>query len=415
MKDNHSDRKTTPCRRVVKDEGADDVGVGVRTTGGAFRSIAYHPPLMSDTSLTVIGAGAVGLAIAARLAERFPDLVLLERREHHGTETSSRNSEVIHAGMYYTPGSLKATLCVEGNRLLYEYCAKHDVPHRRITKIIVAMLSEEVAHLERILATGRQNGVELEMITGEKSRELEPHVPAVAALFSPNTGVISAHGLMDVLLQEARSQGATFQSSAEVAGLEKRANDYKVSINTPGGLESFTSERVINAAGLEGDTLAGLVGIDIDAAGYRLHYCKGSYFSVAASKSHLINRLVYPVPTTVSLGVHALIDVAGRVRFGPDAEFLKERALDYRVDAEKRAAFAEGVRRLVPSLTEDDLSPDISGIRPKVQAPGESAKDFIIRDEADRGFPGLVNLIGIESPGLTACLAIARHLDGLVA
>ena len=369
---------------------------------------------MSDTSLTVIGAGAVGLAIAARLAERHPDLILLERRDHHGTETSSRNSEVIHAGMYYTPGSLKARLCVQGNRLLYEYCDRREVPYVRSTKIIVAMIPEEVAHLEKILATGRTNGVELEMISGEKSRELEPHVPAVAALFSPNTGVISAHGLMDALLQDARAQGTTFQSSAEVVGLERRTSDYAVSIRTPDGIETFTSERVINAAGLDCDTVAGLVGIDLDAAGYRLHYCKGSYFAVSGPKARLVNRLVYPVPTSVSLGVHALVDVAGRVRFGPDAEFLKERSQDYRVDAEKRAAFAQGVRRLVPAIGDEDLTPDISGIRPKVQAPGEPAKDFIIRDETDRGFPGLINLIGIESPGLTSCLAISQHVESLL-
>ena len=369
---------------------------------------------MSDTSLTVIGAGAVGLAIAARLAERFPDLILLERREHHGTETSSRNSEVIHAGMYYTPGSLKARLCVEGNRLLYEYCERHEVPYNRCTKIIVAMIPEEVAHLEKILATGKTNGVELEMITGEKSRELEPNVPAVAALFSPNTGVISAHGLMDALLHEVKTKGATFQASAEVTGLEKRGGEYAITISTPGGVEHFTSERVINAAGLECDTIAALVGIDPDQAGYRLHYCKGSYFSVASSRTGIVKRLVYPVPTAVSLGVHALVDITGRLRFGPDAEFLEKRALDYRVDASKRAAFARGVRRLVPTLTEEDLSPDISGIRPKVQAPGEPARDFIICDESDRGFSGLINLIGIESPGLTSCLAIARHVEGLL-
>lgn len=369
---------------------------------------------MSDTSLTVVGAGAVGLAIAARLADRFPDLVLLERREHHGTETSSRNSEVIHAGMYYQPGSLKSALCVEGNRLLYQYCERHEVPHRRLTKIIVATAPEEVTHLERILATGRQNGVELEMITGEQARELEPNVPSVAALFSPTTGVISVHGLMDALLQEARSKGATLQSSAEMVGLERRDGEYRIIIQTPEGSEHFTSERVINAAGLECDTVAGLAGIDLDVAGYRLHYCKGSYFSVAASKSRVVTRLVYPVPTTVSLGVHALVDIAGRLRFGPDAEFLAQRSLDYRVDVEKRAAFAAAVRRLVPSLTEEDLSPDISGIRPKIQAPGEPARDFIIREESDRGLPGLVNLIGIESPGLTSCLAIARHVDALL-
>jgi len=370
---------------------------------------------MSDSSLTVIGAGAVGLAIAARLSERHPDLILLERREHHGTETSSRNSEVIHAGMYYTPGSLKARLCVEGNRLLYEYCEAREVPHRRLTKIIVAMVPQEVEHLERILATGRENGVDLEMISGERSRELEPNVPAAAALFSPNTGVISAHGLMDALLQDARSNGATFQASAEVVGLQKEAGGgFRVSIATPGGAESFTTERLINAAGLECDTVASLVGIDLDEAGYRLHYCKGSYFSVAASKSNVVSRLVYPVPTSVSLGVHALVDIAGRLRFGPDAEFLKERSLDYRVDGEKRSSFAKGVQRLVPSLEEGDLTPDISGIRPKVQAPGEPPRDFIIREEGDRGFPGLINLIGIESPGLTSCLAIARHVETLL-
>jgi L-2-hydroxyglutarate oxidase LhgO len=315
--------------------------------------------------------------------------------------------------MYYTPGSLKARLCVEGNRLLYEYCEKHEVPYTRCTKIIVAMIPEEVAHLEKILATGKTNGVELEMITGEKSRELEPNVPAVAALFSPNTGVISAHGLMDALLHEVK-KGATFQSSAEVTGLEKRNGEYAITISTPGGDEPFTSERVINAAGLECDTIAGLVGIDPDQAGYRLHYCKGSYFSVASSRTGIVKRLVYPVPTAVSLGVHALVDITGRLRFGPDAEFLEKRALDYRVDVSKRAAFARGVRRLVPSLTEEDLAPDISGIRPKVQAPGEPARDFIIRDESDRGYPGLINLIGIESPGLTSCLAIARHVEALL-
>jgi len=368
---------------------------------------------MSDTSLTVIGAGAVGLAVAARFAEKHPDLILLERREHHGMETSSRNSEVIHAGMYYPEGSLKARLCVEGNRMLYEYCDRRDVPYNRCTKIIVAMIPDEVAHLEKILKLGRANGVELSMITAEESRKLEPHVPAVAALFSPNTGVISAHGLMDALLHDVKMAGAMFQSEAEVVGLEKRGSEYRVEIDTPGGRESFTSERVINAAGLDCDTVAALAGIDVDKAGYRLHYCKGSYFSVAAAKSKLVTRLVYPVPTQVSLGVHALVDVAGRVRFGPDAEFI-DRVQDYKVAEEKRARFAEGVRRLVPEITDEDLTPDISGIRPKVQAPGEPMRDFIIREETERGLPGLVNLIGIESPGLTSCLAIAKRVESLL-
>jgi L-2-hydroxyglutarate oxidase LhgO len=368
---------------------------------------------MSDTSLTVIGAGAVGLAIAARFAPKHPDLFLVERREHHGMETSSRNSEVIHAGMYYPEGSLKATLCVEGNRMLYEYCDRREVAYNRCTKIIVAMEPGELTHLEKILTLGRANGVALEMITAEESRKLEPHVPAVAALFSPNTGVISAHGLMDALLHDVKMAGGTFQSSADVVGLEKVGNEYRIEIDTPGGRESFTSERVVNAAGLDCDTVAAFAGIDIDAAGYRLHYCKGSYFAVSAAKSKLVTRLVYPVPTQVSLGVHALVDVAGRVRFGPDAEFI-DRVQDYRVAEDKRAAFAKGVRRLVPEIDDEDLTPDISGIRPKVQSPGEPMRDFIIREETDRGLPGLVNLIGIESPGLTSCLAIAQFVERML-
>jgi L-2-hydroxyglutarate oxidase LhgO len=332
---------------------------------------------VSDTSLTIIGAGSVGLAVAARLAERFPDLILLERREHHGTETSSRNSEVIHAGMYYAPGSLKARMCVEGNRLLYEYCAARDVPHRRLTKIIVAMIPEEVAHLERILATGLKNGVELEMITGERSRELEPHVPAVAALFSPNTGVISAHGLMDALLQDARAKGATFQSSATVVGLERRDHDYRVTIDTPGGVESFTSERVINAAGLECDTVAALAGIDVDAARYRLHYCKGSYFSVASAKAHLVSRLVYPVPTTVSLGVHALVDVAAAsasARMPSSSKSAVSTTGSMRISARPSRAACVGWCRVSPRKTSRPTSAaSVPRFRRKVNPRGTSS------------------------------------------
>ncbi len=369
---------------------------------------------MADTGLTVVGAGVVGLAVAARLAPRLPELVVLERRDRHGQETSSRNSEVIHAGMYYTPGSLKARLCVEGNRMLYEVCARAEVPHRRIGKLIAAATAEELAALERIVERGRENGVELRMITAEECRAFEPNLTAVGALFSPNTGIVSAHGLMDHLLHEARGAGAIVQLRTDLLGIERRTSDYRLTVRTGGEVESFTSERVVNAAGLEADTVAGLAGIDVDAAGYRLHYCKGSYFSVIPAKSRVVSRLIYPVPGHVSLGTHAVLGLDGRLRFGPDAEYLPDRVLDYRVDESRRAAFGQAVRRLVPSIREEDLAPDIAGIRPKLQGPGEDFRDFVIAEEGARGLPGLVNLVGIDSPGLTSAPAIAEHVAGLL-
>jgi L-2-hydroxyglutarate oxidase LhgO len=369
---------------------------------------------VADTGVTVIGAGVVGLAVAARLARRDPALVLLERQERHGLETSSRNSEVIHAGMYYPTGSLKARLCVEGSRLLYRACEAHAVPHRRIGKLIVATVPGEVPALEAILAQGLRNGVELRMLTSAAAAVLEPDVRAVAALHSPGTGIVSAHGLMDHLAREVRAAGALIQPRAELQALERTTSGYRVTVQTPDGKECFTSERVVNAAGLESDSVAALAGIDVDAAGYRLHWCKGSYFSVAPGKARLISRLVYPVPGHVSLGVHAVLGLEGRLRFGPDVEYLEQRTLDYRVDAARRAAFGEAVRRLVPAIRDEDLEPDLSGIRAKLQGPGQAFRDFVIREESDRGLPGLVSLVGIDSPGLTAALAIAERVAELL-
>ncbi len=369
---------------------------------------------MADTGVTVVGAGVVGLAIAARLAPKYPDLVILERRERHGQETSSRNSEVIHAGMYYPTGSLKARLCVAGNRAIYQICERHDIPHARAGKLITATSADEVPALEKLLALGHANGVELSMITGAHALTMEPHIRSVAALWSPTTGVVSAHGLMDFFFHEATSAGAIVQARTELLAIERRTSDYRLTVRTEGQTESFTTERIVNAAGLEADTVAAAAGIDVDAAGYRLHYCKGSYFSVTGAKARLVTRLVYPVPGHVSLGVHAIVDFAGRLKFGPDAEYLPDRRLDYRVDESKRAAFAASVRRLVPSITDDDLSPDTAGIRPKLQGPGEPFRDFVIADERGRGLPGFVDLVGIDSPGLTSAPAIAAHVEALL-
>ncbi len=370
---------------------------------------------MPDVAVTIIGGGVVGLAIAAELSQKFSPLFVLERREKYGTETSSRNSEVIHAGIYYPHGSLKAKLCVEGKCLLYELCEKHDIPHKRITKIITATTSDELARLDALYHHGRENGVELELLTAEQVHALEPNIASVGGIFSPSTGIVSAHGLMDYFYHTAREHGVDVLTRCTVVGLQKKNAEFVVTIDESGNRSSFTSEIVINAAGLESDTIAGLAGIDIDAAGYRLHHCKGSYFAVAnAAKSKLVSRLIYPVPPRESLGVHALIDLGGRLKFGPDVEYLPARTYDYRVDESKRCAFAESVRRIVPAITEDDLTPDYSGIRAKLQGPGEPVRDYIIKHETDRGLHGLINLIGIESPGLTASPAIAQYVRKLL-
>jgi L-2-hydroxyglutarate oxidase LhgO len=303
---------------------------------------------------------------------------------------------------------------VEGNRRLYELCARHDVPHRRTGKIITATDAGEMDALAEIDARGRANGVTLEWLTPEAVYALEPNVRSVGALLSPNTGIVNAHALMDALLHQAVAAGAVLQTRAEVVGLARDGADWRLTIRSPEGTETFTAERVVNAAGLEADTVAGLAGVDVDAALYRQHYWKGSYFSVRPAKAGIVSRLVYPVPTHVSLGVHAVVGLEGRLRFGPDADHLPDRRLDYTVAEEKRAAFAASVRRIVPGIDDADLEPDMAGIRPKLQGPGQGARDFVIAEESARGLPGLVDLVGMDSPGLTSAPAIADEVARLL-
>jgi len=365
---------------------------------------------MADVAVTVIGGGVVGLAVAAELSKHYSPLFLLERRAKYGTETSSRNSEVIHAGLYYPHNSLKARLCVEGKRLLYELCENHTIPHKRITKIITAVKESELPALEKLYHHGIANDVELEMLTASQVHELEPNIASVGGILSPSTGIISAHALMDYFAHDAKRNGAEILTNCEVIGLTKHLFPFEVTIREQRGTSSFTSELVVNAAGLESDTIAALAGIDIDKEGYRLYHCKGSYFAVNGPKSHLIRRLVYPMPDGESLGVHALVDLGGRLKFGPDVEYLTARGYDYHVAEEKRKEFAESIRRILPAVNDDEISPDYSGIRAKLQAKGEPVHDYIIREETARGLSGLVNLIGIESPGLTASPAIAKYV-----
>jgi L-2-hydroxyglutarate oxidase LhgO len=281
-------------------------------------------------------------------------------------------------------------------------------------KLIVAMREDEEPALVSLLERGRANGVTLEDLAGGEARALEPNVPAVRALLSPATGVVSAHGLADALLRRAREAGAVVQSRAEVTALERGGRSWRLTVRGGNGVESFTAERVVNAAGLDSDTVAARAGIDVDAAGYRLSYCKGSYFSVPTSKWGLVSRLVYPVPDPVHLGIHVCLGLDGRLRFGPDAEYVDRRQWSYAVDPARRPEFARAVRHLMPAIAEEDLAPDTSGVQARLQGPGQDFRDFVIVEESGRGLPGLVNLVGIDSPGLTSSLAIAAEVERLV-
>ena len=381
----------------------------------------FHRPsiqrfLMSskDFEIAIVGAGVIGLAIAARLSEWCRSIVVLEKNQKYGMETSSRNSEVIHAGIYYSPGSLKAELCVEGKDELYSICKANDIPHRQITKIIVARTPEDLPKLEEIFRNGRQNGVRLELLNASQTQALEPHISACASIFSPSTGIISAHGLMDFYYRKSVHNEVIVQHRCHVVGIDSAGDGYSLTVREGETTSTITAEKVINAAGLFSDSIAAMAGIDIDAAGYRLQYCKGSYFSVSQSKASLISRLVYPLATNESLGVHALKDLGGRLKFGPDVEYLPSNEFDYAVPDAKKMDFLLSIRRIFPSIQESDLTPDMSGIRPKLQVKGGPQRDFIITHESERNLTGFFNLIGIESPGLTASPAIARYVEKLM-
>jgi len=372
-----------------------------------------------EINATVIGAGVVGLAVAAELSRSRKGVLILERNPSFGQETSSRNSEVIHAGIYYAKGSLKARLCVEGNRMLYPLCESGRIPHRRCGKLIVATAPEEEAVLLGIQERARENGADdLKMVSAREVKALEPNVRACAGLLSPSTGIVDSHRLMRRFAARAQRNGVHLVPHTTVWRVE-RCDDgrYRVHVAYPDGeQDSFVSRWVVNCAGLESDRVARSMGIDSDACGYRLHYWKGDYFSLDVPPGFL-QRLVYPVPQAnhVGLGVHATIDLGNRVKLGPDATYLPERNLDYAVNPAARQSFYEAARRYLPAITIDQLNPEMAGIRPKLQRPGDAVRDFIIADESSKGLPGIVNLIGIESPGLTASPAIARYVADLIA
>jgi L-2-hydroxyglutarate oxidase LhgO len=311
---------------------------------------------------------------------------------------------------------LKAKLCVEGNRLLYELCPKHGIGHKKLGKLIVAASDEETGQLQELKAKGQRNGaVGLKIISRSELKEMEPNVEGVAALLSPSTGIIDSHALMEHFVARAKDSGAEIAYRKKVVGIEEVSDGYKVAVEeNDKGKFSFTTRILINCAGLYCDKIAELAGIDIDKAGYRLHYCKGEYFTVGGGKNRLVKRLIYPVPEpkVTGLGVHVTLDLEGRMRLGPSVEYVD--SIDYAVDSRHKDAFYSAAKGMLPFIEYEDLEPEMAGIRPKLQGSGEDVKDFVIRDESDKGLPGLINLIGIESPGLTSSPAIARYVAVLV-
>ncbi|MCE5347848.1 MAG: NAD(P)/FAD-dependent oxidoreductase [Bacteroidales bacterium] len=370
-----------------------------------------------DADITIIGAGVIGLAIAETLTGNYQNVFLIEKHPTFGQETSSRNSEVIHAGIYYTKNSLKARLCVEGKRLLYDYCKKYDVPFKNCGKLIVATSEEEIPVIKSIRNTAMNNGVDdLILLEPEQIAGLEPNIFALKALFSPSTGIVDSHSLMKRYETNTINNGGQIVYGSEVTDIKRIKNGYYITIHdTDNKNFSFTSRIIINSAGLTSDKVSEMVGINDN--NLKILFCKGEYFRLNPPKNRLVSRLVYPVPhhNMEGIGVHVTIDMGGGVKLGPDVKYLESNVYDYRSTASKQEAFYKSAKKFLPFLEYDDIAPEMAGIRPKIQKPGDPPSDFYIMEEGRRGYPGFINLIGMESPGLTSSIAIAKYVNDLIA
>jgi L-2-hydroxyglutarate oxidase LhgO len=362
---------------------------------------------MDRVDCIVIGAGVVGLALARHLAYQSLEVVVLEAEDRIGTGISSRNSEVIHAGLYYPTGSLKARLCVEGRRTLYAYCEAHGIAHRCCGKLVVATDESQIEALGHFWARAEANGVEdLDWLEPAEARRLEPEMRCVAALFSPSTGIIDSHGLMRHLRWDAEAAGASVVLRSPVLGGCAKACGLEIRVGGDQPM-ALQAARVFNCAGLGAQAVARAIeGIRLEAIPH-LHLAKGNYYGLSGQAP--FSRLVYPVPSEGGLGVHLTLDLAGQARFGPDVEWVERE--DYTVDPRRADRFYGEIRKYWPDLPEGALQPAYAGIRPKLHGPGEAAPDFLVQREDAHDVPGLVNLFGIESPGLTACLALAEEAD----
>ncbi len=365
---------------------------------------------MERVDAVVVGAGVVGLAVARALALAGREVIILEAADGIGTETSSRNSEVIHAGIYYPPGSLKARFCVAGKLALYAYCAERGVPHARCGKLLVATEENQLPKLAAIKAQAEANGVtDLQRLSAGEARALEPALRCVAAYLSPSTGIVDSHAFMLALQGDAEAQGAAIAYKSPLERGRVRDNGIMLEV---GGAEPMQvlARTVVNSAGLHAPRVAASIQGLPPAQVPPTYYAKGNYYSLIGRAP--FSRLVYPMPNEAGLGVHITIDLGGQARFGPDVEWIDR--IDYDVDPRRADSFYAAIRDYWPGLADGQLAPGYAGIRPKIVGPTEKAADFVVQGPRVHGVPGLVNLFGIESPGLTAALAIADYVADLL-
>lgn len=365
---------------------------------------------MNGVDCVVVGAGVIGLSTARALARAGREVFILERERHFGVHSSSRNSEVIHAGIHYAPESLKARLCVAGRDLLYRYCAERGIAHRRCGKFTVATADEQLATLEKIESNARANGVlDLEWLDGSRAREAEPQLQCIRALSSPSTGIIDSHVLMQSLLADAEAGGASIAYGTQVTSMRRALGGIEIAIN--GESAPVAKARVVvNSAGLQAHRVAACIEGFPPQYIPEVSFAKGSYFALSGASPFA--RLVYPAPQSGGhLGIHMTLDLGGKARFGPDTQWVD--GIDYAVDPQRVRLFADVIRQYWPGLEEARLYPAYAGIRPKLSGPGQPAQDFCISGPKEHGVAGVVNLFGMESPGLTASLALGEYIAAL--
>ncbi len=369
-----------------------------------------------DCDIIIIGAGVVGLSIARSISRLNSNIYVVEKNENTGMEISSRNSEVLHSGIYYPYDSLKAKLCVQGQKKIYEYCKQKSIPYKKTGKLVIISKEENLSELKKLKKNAKKNGVISNLLSKNDIEKIEPNVNAANALQFLETGIIDSHAFMNSLKNDSISQGVEIALKNKVNKIKKIKKGYLLEmLDQNKNKYEVSSSVIINSSGLSSYHISQLAGIKKKR--YELSFWKGDYFWVKQTSKNQVRSLIYPLPerNISGLGIHTTIDISGRMKLGPDSQYLGEQSVfNYEVDLEKKELFFQAAQKYLPSLKKDDLMPDQSGIRPKLQKPGGRFRDFVIRNETKYGYDNFINLIGIESPGLTSSLAIGEYVVDLI-